>query len=107
MTKIRKGRSPGTCCGAPVRTAFCPQCGKDHRDDRLPLRTLLGHCESRVKQLEISREWYTSRLKNDLPDEQKHRVRTKAAAHARLIAKWSSWVQALTEVLAAGQKGKD
>lgn len=88
-----------TCCGAEVKTPFCPSCGKQLKPAD-PLRGLLAHVRSMAKMQETIREnRRNSPSRQPRDDEQKRKRERRQKRDEARCAKWKAWGDALEALL--------
>jgi hypothetical protein len=94
------------CCGQARNTAYCPDCGRRVSDS--PLVDLLAHARRQVTLQKKALALWTAPAEATDPvpsPEAQRRREGNAERHARLLAKWQSWADALADVLAGPEPG--
>lgn len=95
---MAKATKPGKCCGKPIRTPFCPRCGRRAKGGS-PLLELLQHLHGRLDSA-MSRE-RTMRERLTVPHIRSARESSRGIENAILLQqKYSRWIAAMEKVMA-------
>lgn len=96
---MAKATKPGKCCGKPMRTPFCPHCGRRAKGGS-PLLELLQHLHGRLDSAMSRERTMRDRLASPIlrPYSENHK---RGIESAKLLQqKYSRWIAAMEKVMA-------
>lgn len=93
------------CCGTDIRTAYCPNCGKESRV-RTPLEQILGFFKLRLKGAKATRAEQERRFKDKACTRTQAEQNQMQKSQDAAIEQWGRWAKAVEKAVRAESRKK-